>query len=167
MTIKKIIKDVSAATISFTAPDLINDSGNGLGVFSVGDKITVDSGTNDGVYTVASVTAGQIEVVEQTILTEGAGAFVLTSNLNSEWVPIDHLDLRSGLLPSIAGVGTWGGGTLKLEVSFEADQSNPFLIGTGLTANGIETDLPIAGAKYARLDLAGATAPDLVVYMGF
>lgn len=71
--------DLTAATISFTAPDLINDSGNGLAIFAVGDFIRVEGstgGTNDGIYEVATSAAGQLELVEQTITTQGAGPSV-------------------------------------------------------------------------------------------
>lgn len=66
---------VSAATISFTAPDTISDSGNGLGVFSSGERIEIEnstSGLNDGVYTIDTVAAGSIALIEQTISTQGA-----------------------------------------------------------------------------------------------
>lgn len=71
--------DISAATISFTAPDLINDSGNGLGIFAVGDFIRVEnstSGLNDGIYEIATAAIGQLELVEQTITTQGASPTV-------------------------------------------------------------------------------------------
>ena len=85
---------------------------------------------------------------------------------NSVWVDMRGMDLRVQKLPSIAGTGTWGGGTLKFEISFEDDKSNPFLYGTGLTADGIES-LDLAGVKWARLDLAGATGPNLTAYLNF
>jgi len=77
-------KDVNADTISFTAPDLINDSGNGLAKFEVGEVIRVEgSAAQDGAYEVATVAAGQIETVEQTITTEGAGADMAVSSNNN------------------------------------------------------------------------------------
>jgi hypothetical protein len=77
---------LSAATISFTAPDLINDSGNGLGIFAVDDKIRVEnstSGLNDGIYKVTSAAAGQLEVEEQTITTQGASPTIAVTQIFS------------------------------------------------------------------------------------
>jgi len=167
MSIKNVIQELDVATIGFTAPDTISDSADGLGIFAVGDKLTItNTASNQITVTVLSVTDGVITTVEQTITTEAEGTVTLQSNLTSEWIQPDHLDLRSPKLPSIAGVGTWGSGTLHMQVSFEQDKSNPFTITTGLTADGIEaTDF--AGAKWARLLFAGATAPDLTTYMGF
>lgn len=71
--------DLTAATISFTAPDTISDSGLGLGIFSVGDYIRVSGSTgglNDGIYQVDTVAAGTITLIEQTITTQGAGPSV-------------------------------------------------------------------------------------------
>ena len=76
---KSLMTDVSKAvtdtTISFAAPDTINDSNSGLGIFNAGDTIEV-SGTvsNDGTYTVDTVAAGSITTVEQTIVLEAAGS---------------------------------------------------------------------------------------------
>ncbi len=77
-------KDVYTATISFTAPDLINDSGNGLAKYEVGEVIRVQgSAGQDGLYEIGAVAAGQIETVEQTITTEGAGADMTVSSENN------------------------------------------------------------------------------------
>ena len=84
----------------------------------------------------------------------------------SMWVDLRGLDIRADRLPSIAGSGTWGGGTLKIEISFEDDKSNPFLYGTGLTADGVEA-INLAGVKWARLDLTGSTTPTLTGYLNF
>lgn len=70
---------VSGTGISFTAPDTIGDTGNGLAVFAVGERIEVEgstSGLNDGVYEVATVLAGTITLVEQTITSQVAGPTV-------------------------------------------------------------------------------------------
>lgn len=62
--------------ISFTAPDLIDTAGavTFTDNFAVGEFIHVvtTSGTNDGYYEIAAVSASQIELVEQTISTENA-----------------------------------------------------------------------------------------------
>jgi hypothetical protein len=71
--------EYDAATISFTAPDLINDSANGLGVYAVDDKIRVENSTgglNDRIYKVVTASASQLEVEEQTIVTQGASPTV-------------------------------------------------------------------------------------------
>ena len=77
-------KDLYVDTISFTAPDLINDSGDGLAKYEVGEVIRVQgSAAQDGIYEIATVAAGQIETVEQTITTEGAGADMTVSSENN------------------------------------------------------------------------------------
>jgi hypothetical protein len=62
------------ATISYsTTDDSINDSGDGLGDFAVGDVIIVRGSTsNDGVYTVDGAAVGKLTVVEN-LTTEVAG----------------------------------------------------------------------------------------------
>ena len=76
-----------AITIGFTNPDLIGDSGNGLGVFQDAEIIDLlGSTSNDGVYEADAVVAGQIETVEQTILLEAAGDSVSIRSLNNEIV---------------------------------------------------------------------------------
>lgn len=67
---------LSATTISFTAPDIMGDTGSGFGIFAVGDIVRIEStsGLNDGIREVAVVVAGQIDFVEQDITTETAGA---------------------------------------------------------------------------------------------
>ena len=73
-----------AATIAFVEndadADTITDSGNGFLIagFQAGDQITVSGSTsNDGTYTVASVTAGTITLLARNDLTtEAAGATV-------------------------------------------------------------------------------------------
>lgn len=63
----------SGSNITFTAPDLLNDSGNGLGVFTAGDIVEiVGSTSNDGIYEVGTALAGSLEFVEQTISTEAS-----------------------------------------------------------------------------------------------
>lgn len=72
---------VTASTISFTAPDIIQDSANGLGGFEQDDIIVITGSTgNSDTYVVDTVTAGAITVVEQTIVTEAAGPSVTITN---------------------------------------------------------------------------------------
>lgn len=69
------IGDYSATTISFTNPNTISDSANGLGFLSVGERFNTSStsGLNDRANTVVSTGAGSITVAE-TVTTETAGA---------------------------------------------------------------------------------------------
>lgn len=70
----------TALTISFAAPNLINDAANGLVLFLTGDVIAVSgSALNDGVYTITTgAVAGQI-VVTAGIVLEAAGASITIS----------------------------------------------------------------------------------------
>jgi hypothetical protein len=69
-------RSVTGTTISFVAPDTIEDSGNRLGIFQVGDRIQVTGNIqNRGTFTVASVSAGLIHTTER-IQAEGASATV-------------------------------------------------------------------------------------------
>ncbi|MCP4881955.1 MAG: hypothetical protein GY905_15555 [Gammaproteobacteria bacterium] len=74
----------SGSTISFTAPDQINDSANGLGGFTAGNDVVI-TGTSDNNYRlrIRSVTAGQIitYVNPMPIHTElASGSAVLTEH---------------------------------------------------------------------------------------
>lgn len=66
--------DLTATTISFTAPDIIDDSGLGLAGFAAGTFIRVEGSTaNDGIYEIDTSSAAQLTLIEQTIATEAAG----------------------------------------------------------------------------------------------
>jgi hypothetical protein len=84
-------------TISFTATSTIGDSGLGLGVFSIGDRIQISgagAGTNDGkIVTAATVAAGTITVNETNIDTVAAGSAVTLTRLDAN--PI----LNEGFVP--------------------------------------------------------------------
>jgi hypothetical protein len=85
-------------TISFTASTkTIGDTGNGLGVFNVGEQIVVTgSASNNGTYTIKSVTPSAI-VVNETLVNETAGATVtITSPLVGRLVRTT----TSGVLPA-------------------------------------------------------------------
>lgn len=82
-------RSMAAITISFTAPNLINDSANGFGALNLvaGDVITVQGAaagppTNNTVFDVVSVTAGVI-TVPSGVTTEGAGANIRISRTNT------------------------------------------------------------------------------------
>lgn len=65
----------SGSTITFTAPDTISDSANGLAVFTSGMFIEIIGSTsNDGIYEVDTSAAGTLTLIEQTITTEGSSS---------------------------------------------------------------------------------------------
>lgn len=78
--------EVSGTTISFvTAGSKIQDSGNDLGVFSVGDFIWVkgsEAAQNDGYYRCVSVAAGEI-VVTSALVDEAVGETITITSLSS------------------------------------------------------------------------------------
>ena len=75
----------TANDIAFTAPDLITSTATTFtDKFAVGEFIHVvtTSGTNDGYYEIATISANQIELVEQTITTQTAVAAGATVTLS-------------------------------------------------------------------------------------
>ena len=103
-------------TISFTATDKINDSANGLGIFVVGQKVTVTttSGLNDGTYTVTVVAAGQLTVSETTIATEAAGAAG-----NSDVTGADEIQTAFGY--TLTGITAAGGALAEDDTNDRAE----------------------------------------------
>ena len=67
---------LSGTGISFTNPATIADSGNGLGIFRVGDRIEVAGPTNRGRWNVVTASAGAVTVSPGRITTASAGATV-------------------------------------------------------------------------------------------
>lgn len=89
----------------------------------------------------------------------------LTANGQTGWVHIANEDLRTGKL--FAGAGTFGGGTLVLQVSMNDDKSDPIpLPQSNLTVDGGYVFAGLSGAKWARASLSGATGPDINTYLG-
>lgn len=82
---------LDATTISFTTPDTIGDTGNGLGIFSVGDRLRIEgagAGTNAGkIVKVATAAAGTITIeqnqFEPTLDTQAAGGQVILTQIAS------------------------------------------------------------------------------------
>ncbi len=82
---------LSGTTISFTSPDTIGDTGSGLAIFSVGDRIRISgagAGTNAGkIVKVATVVAGTITIeqnqFEPTLDTQAAGGSVTLTQIAS------------------------------------------------------------------------------------
>lgn len=66
----------SGTGISFTNPATIADSGNGLGVFRVGDRIEISGPSNRGRWIVATAAAGSLTVTPGRIATASAGPSV-------------------------------------------------------------------------------------------
>ena len=78
-------KLVGGLTIAFGAPDLITDSASGLAVFELGEQVGVQGSiAQDGVYEVATVVAGQLDMVEQTITLEIAGPAIALNSQNNK-----------------------------------------------------------------------------------
>ncbi len=89
---------VTASDISFTAPDLIDSAGSDFGIFSVGQFIRVEgSAGQDGVYEIATQSAAQLELVEQTITTEGSGASMTITDVVTSGVDMNQV---TGVLPT-------------------------------------------------------------------
>lgn len=70
--------------LAFAAPDQITDTGNDLGQFDVGEFVSAQGSTaQDGDYEVATVVAGQLDMVEQTITLEAAGPSIAINSRNN------------------------------------------------------------------------------------
>jgi hypothetical protein len=83
---------LTATTISFTAPDTIGDTGNGFGIFAVGDFIEVEgTASNNGIYEIATQAVGTLTTVEQTITTESAGASMTITKIVSGLADADEV----------------------------------------------------------------------------
>jgi hypothetical protein len=75
---------LTATTISFTAPDTMGDTGNGLGIFAIGDRVRIEgTASNNGIREVLTVAVGTITFVEQDITTEAAGASMTVTKVAS------------------------------------------------------------------------------------
>ena len=82
---------LDATTISFTNPDTIGDTGNGLGIFSVGDRLRIEgagAGTNAGkIVKVATAAVGSITIeqnqFEPVLDTQAAGSQVILTQIAS------------------------------------------------------------------------------------
>lgn len=77
-------KETRGITIAFVSPDQITDSGNDLAKFRVGEFVDAQgSVAQDAEYEVATVVAGQLDMVEQTITAELAGAAISINSRNN------------------------------------------------------------------------------------
>jgi len=149
----KAVVNVSVApatTISFGdgtgsgGNDQILDSGNNLGDFHVGDKITTitTSTTNDGTFTILAVVAGAIEVPAGSFTTEAAGQQVALASARghsiADLLKYGVMGLYSGARP--ASPETTEAGTLLLIIS----ESSGAFVG-GQDANGLLFDAVVDG----------------------
>ena len=86
----------TGTTVSFEATDTIADSGDGFGIFAIGDMISLRGSTsNNGVFTVATVAAGAI-TVNETIVDEDAGDTVVIYDL-LHFVDIDSTEITGDM----------------------------------------------------------------------
>lgn len=77
-------KQARDITLAFVTPDQITDSNNDLGKFRVGEFVDAEgSVAQDGEYEVATVVAGQLDMVEQTITNEAATPLITVRSRNN------------------------------------------------------------------------------------
>lgn len=95
---------VTNTDISFTAPDIITSGSSEFGVFATTDFIQIEgTASNDGLrFDIDTVIAGQIDTIEQTLTTEGAGAsMTITKTLltwnSGGWMDIQHDGTDAGI----------------------------------------------------------------------
>ena len=137
-------------------PDSFTDSGSGFvtAEFAVGDTIMVSGFTlaaNNGIFTIATVAAGTIEIVETTVVNESAGALnikmqVVKGGSLKDIFKDGVLKVYSGAQPTTAD--TAYAGTQLLEISVA---SGAFV--SGAAANGLEFGTASAGAISKNTDV--------------
>lgn len=125
--------------------DQIADSANGLAVFHVGDKITVDGSTsNDGTYEILAVAAGAVDVGTGLLTAEAAGD--QTALASARGMSLSDI-FRRGVIRIYSGTQpaspeTTESGTLLLEIS---ESSGAFV--ADADANGLLFDDVTCGAS--------------------
>lgn len=80
---------IDDTTISFTAPDTIDDSGSGFGIFAVGDSVRIEgagAGANAGqIGKIATAAAGQLTIeqgqFDPVLVSQGAGGQVILTEV--------------------------------------------------------------------------------------
>lgn len=78
-------RSVDDITLAFVAPDQITDTANRMDQFRLGEFVEAEkSVAQDGPYEVATVVAGQLDMVEQTIGAEIAGPSILVKSLDNQ-----------------------------------------------------------------------------------
>jgi len=115
--------------------DTINDSGNGLGVFAVGDHILVIGGTQNNIMAQAiTVAAGKVEVAAGTFAALSAGTYICLVKIStgsfSQVFKNSKIDIRTGVRPTSAN--DTESGTLLLGLT-----KNGGAFVAGASANGI------------------------------
>jgi len=87
-----VVNTESGSTVTFTAPDTVDDSGSGFGGFASGDIIQIEGSTsNDGIYEVDTAAAGSLTLIEQTIGTEGSSTASVISKSVSGLADADEV----------------------------------------------------------------------------
>ena len=129
-----------ANTITFTT-NKIQDSGNGLGNFHVGDFIRVRMGANDNVIAkVLVASAAELEFASSTFTTAAAGTYVFIEALRGGSGSIADifrggiLDLYDGAIPTDADAAESGNHLARLTLN--GDSFSP-----GAMANGMNLAL--------------------------
>jgi len=130
-------------------PDSFTDSSSGFvtACFAVGDTIMVSGFTlaaNNGIFTIATVVAGTIEIVETTVVNEAAGALnikmqVIKGGSLKDIFKDGILKIYSGSQPASADNAVAGTELLAISVA-----SGAFVAGT--PTNGLEFGAAAAGA---------------------
>jgi hypothetical protein len=88
-------------TFSYTSPATITDSGDGFGVFGVGDIISLRGDTNDGIYSIASATTNIITVTEPITTSTGGVASSIYDIQNYTHIDSAVID---GDLPAVSRI---------------------------------------------------------------
>jgi hypothetical protein len=147
----------AASTISFdSATKQIRDSANGLAAFATGKTIYVDSGSNDGTYTITDGGHAGYIVVSETLVDEAAGATVTILGEPCNYVTIDGTDIN-GNLPAPARIEMTNqlNSTARLQNLYlweqhSTDPSDMDMILQAEDANYINTYTPGTGVSYSH-----------------
>jgi hypothetical protein len=77
-------RELAADTLAFVSPDQITDTADLLARFELAEVVEAyGSVAQDGPYEVATVVVGQLDMVEQTITAESAGADIILTSRNN------------------------------------------------------------------------------------
>jgi hypothetical protein len=149
-------------------PDSFTDSGNGFvtGGFKVGDTIMVSgfaTAVNNGIFTISSVAAGTIEIVETTVVNESAGSLnvkiqSISGGSIKDIFKDGVIDVYTGIQPTTANDAI---GTVTKLLSFSVDH---LTFAHGSPANGLRFGTATTGVltkaddDWQALGLADGTA---------
>jgi len=158
-----------ADTISFGdgdgtgGTDTINDSGSGLGIFSVDDHILIINGTNNNkMVKVQTAAAGTIEVVAGSFVAESAGTAICLVKIStgsfSQVFKNGVIDIRTGVRPTSAN--DTEAGTLLLKLT-----KNGGAFVAGASANGINVGA-LTGTTLSRAIDPVTGLPEIIRGLG-